>query len=151
MEQNEDRAMSWYVCVISDPQEFTFLSHGTEHADAQSIRANDKRYSGESNENDLRESSCDWLTLIAHSGNSAPWNIRKYILAERNQRNEARTNHERSANSAPWDRILRVRSYGKRNCGYMELWNVRDWSWLHFVDSVIFCCTNLLAAAQTFA
>ena len=23
--QNEDRAMSWYVCVIFDPQEFSFL------------------------------------------------------------------------------------------------------------------------------
>ena len=74
------------------------MSHGAELADAQSMK--DKRYSGGSNETDLREGSCDWSTLIMHSGNSTPWDIGKHILAERNRRNEATTNHKRSVNSA---------------------------------------------------
>ena len=56
------------------------MSPGAELADAQSMRANDKRYSGGSIETDLWEGSCDWSTLIAHSGNSAPWNIEKHIF-----------------------------------------------------------------------
>jgi len=47
------------------------MSYGAELADAQSMRANNKR-SG-SNESDLREGSYDWSALIAYSGNSAPW------------------------------------------------------------------------------
>jgi len=35
------------------------MSHGAELAVTQSARANDKRYSGGSNESDLREGSCD--------------------------------------------------------------------------------------------
>jgi len=49
----------------------------------------------------LRKGSCDWSALIAHTGNSASWDIGKQILAERNRLNEAMTNHERFANSAP--------------------------------------------------
>ena len=109
--------MFQYVCVISDLQEFP-MSHKAELADAQSMRTNDKRCSGRSNESNLREGSYDWSALIAHSGNSAPWNIGKHILAERNRLNEAMTNYERSANSASWDRILRVKSHGMENdCG----------------------------------
>ena len=48
------------------------MSHGPEFVDTQSMRANDKRYSDGSKESDLRECSCDWLALIAHSENSAP-------------------------------------------------------------------------------
>ena len=49
------------------------MSHKAELADAQSMQANDKRYSNGSNENDVREGSCHWPALIVHSGNSAPW------------------------------------------------------------------------------
>jgi len=59
--------------------------------------ANHERYSGRSNKSD-REDSCDWLELIAYS---AQWDIEKHISAERNRKNKATTNYERSANSAP--------------------------------------------------
>ena len=82
------------------------MSHGAELADAQPMLANDKRYSGGSNQSDLREGSCDWSALIVYSRNSALWDIGKHILAERNRLNKTTINHESSANSAPWDRIL---------------------------------------------
>ena len=87
------------------------ISHGAELADAQSMQANDKRYSGGSNETDLQEGSCDWSTLISHFGNSTLWDIGRYILAERN---EATTNHKYSANSALRQfRIMRSYSYSQ--------------------------------------
>jgi len=36
------------------------MSHGVELTDAQSMQANDKRYSGVSNKSNLREGSYDW-------------------------------------------------------------------------------------------
>ena len=39
------------------------MSHWAELADTQSMQANNKRYSGGSNKNDLREGSRDWLAL----------------------------------------------------------------------------------------
>jgi len=75
------------------------MLHWAEIVDAQLMRANDKRYSDRFNENDLEEDSCDWSELIPQI---AQWNIGKQILAERNRRNEATINHERSANSALW-------------------------------------------------
>jgi len=76
--------MSLYVCVIFDPQKFSFLCP-MEHADTQSMRTNDKRYSGGSNKSDIREGSCDWSVLIAHSKNSTQWDTGKHIIAERNR------------------------------------------------------------------
>ena len=70
------------------------MSHWEEIMGEQLMRANDKRYSGRFNENDLEEDSCDWSELIPQI---AQWNIGKQILAERN---EATINHDRSANSA---------------------------------------------------
>jgi len=37
-----------------------------------------------------------WTELIAHSASSTLWDIGKHILAERNRRNKATTNHEGS-------------------------------------------------------
>ena len=42
---------------------------------------------------------------------------------------------------------VRVCSYGMRNWGCAELRNVRDWSWLHSADSVVFYCANLFGVS----
>jgi len=39
---------------------------------------------------DIREGSCDWSVLIAHSKNSTQWDTGKHIIAERNRLNEAK-------------------------------------------------------------
>jgi len=44
----------------------------------------------------------------------------------------------KSVNLAPWDRILRIRSYEMRNYRYTKLRNIRDWSCLHSADSTDF-------------
>jgi len=57
--------------------------------------------SGGSNKSNLQEGFREsWSALIAHSRNSAPWDIGKHILAEQNRRNEVTTNNKRFSNSA---------------------------------------------------
>ena len=84
------------VCMISYPQEFSLCSIKQNLQIRNQVWANDKNYSGRSNESDLQESSCDLSALIAHSANSAQCDIGKH-LAEWNRRNEVTTNYKRSA------------------------------------------------------
>jgi len=100
------------VCVISNPQEFSFLCPIERNLQMRN-QCKPITNSGGSNETDLQEGSCDWSTLIAHSGNSAPW-IGKHILAEWNRWNEAMTNHKRFANSTLCQfRIMKSHLYNR--------------------------------------
>ena len=58
--QNEDKAMSLYVCVISDPQKFHFVCPMERNLQMHNqYEPMTNTIPNESNESDLREDSCD--------------------------------------------------------------------------------------------